>query len=115
MHGELNPTNTKMPESDAVSTAIGNVGRYQVTRFILILLVSVPGLCHIFAVIFSTVKTDYWCAEFPLSNDTKNECIEGCTSYKFDTSFWRRTIISDYELVCSKAPFVRKLLLKLTR
>ena len=60
-----------MSDSDAVSSAIGDVGRYQVTRFILVLLVSVPGLCHIFAVIFSTVKTDYWCADFPLSNDTK--------------------------------------------
>ena len=102
-------TKTEMPDSDAVSTAIGDVGRYQVTRFILILLVSVPGLCHIFAVIFSTVKTDFWCDDLPHSNDTKKECIDGCTSYTFDTSFWRRTIISDYELVCSRGPLVCKL------
>ena len=101
-------TCNKMKESDVISSAIGDVGRYQVTRFILILLISVPGLCHIFAVIFSTVKTDFWCNDLPLNNDTKNECIEGCGSYAFDTSFWKRTLIMDYELVCSRGPLLCK-------
>ena len=87
---------------------IGDVGRYQVTRFILVMLVSIPGLCHVYAVIFSTIKTDFWCEGGPLNNDTRNQCSDNCSSYSFDTSFWDRTLISEYQLVCSRKPLLCK-------
>ena len=96
----------KTPEKDAISMAIGDVGRYQITRLFIILLVTAPGLAHIFAGIFATVKTDFWCEDGPLNNDTRNECRDDCSSYSFDTSSWTRTLNSDYQLVCSRKPLL---------
>ena len=95
-----------MTENNAVSAAIGEVGRYQITRSVAVLLVSVPGLCHIFLVVFSTIKTDFWCEDGSVNDDAKSECAHNCSSYSFDKSFWTRTIISDYQLVCSRAPLL---------
>ena len=98
-----------MPEKDVISNAIGDIGRYQITRFIIVLLLTVPGIGHIFAMVFSTVKTDFWCEDDgPLNNYTRNECRDNCSSYSFDTSFWTRTLISDYQMVCSRKPLVCK-------
>ena len=97
-----------MTVNDVVSAAIGQIGFYQLTRFIAILLVSVPGLCHIFLVVFSTIKTGFWCEDESIDNQIKGECAENCSSYSFDESFWRKTIISEYQLVCSRAPLLCK-------
>lgn len=97
-----------MTANDAVSAAIGQVGRYQFTRFVAVLLVSVPGLCHIFLVVFSTIQTDFWCDDGSVNDYAKSECAHNCSSYSFDKSFWTRTLISDYQLVCSRAPLLRK-------
>ena len=94
-------------ESDAVCAAIGHCGRYQFTRSVVALLASVPGLCHIFVVIFSSVKTDFWCEGGDRTADAKNECTANCSAYAFDNSFWKSTLISDYQLVCSRAPLLR--------
>ena len=97
-------------ESDAVSAAIGHCGRYQFTRSVVVLLASVPGLCHIFVVIFSSIKTDFWCDDGGRTEDAKNECAANCSAYGFDKTFWRSTLISEYQLVCSRAPLLRKAL-----
>ena len=41
---------------DPISETIGNVGRYQVLRIILVFLISIPGIAHIFCSVFAVAK-----------------------------------------------------------
>jgi hypothetical protein len=96
------------PDKDPIATVIGDIGRWQLQRIAVVFLVSMPGLCHIFCVVFGTVKVDYWCADNDaiLNNDTRNECVENCSVYRFDNSEWQNTIQMEYGLVCDRAPLV---------
>ncbi len=97
--------------ADPISDAIGEVGKWQAWRVFIAFLVSVPGLCHIYGVVFSTVKTDYWCLAEDGTNGTRNECVEGCDEYGFDTEFWARTVLMEYQLVCDRSYLVGTLLI----
>ena len=89
--------------------------RLSFSRSLIVFLVSVPGLAIIFCVVFGTAKVDFWCED---NNDddndlfnsnvtnksiTINQCQEGCQRYSFDNSFWKRTVITDFQLVCDRA------------
>ncbi|XP_023332421.1 organic cation transporter protein [Eurytemora carolleeae] len=96
---------------DQIISLIGETGRWQLERIGIVFLVSIPGLAHIFMSPFAMPKTDFWCVETESSgvhvhqdNLTKNECLDSCTSFEYDLSFWEETIISDYNLVCEASP-----------
>ena len=89
-------------KTDILSETIGDIGRFQATRIAFLFLISIPGLAHVFCLVFGLVKVDSWCADGVRSNKTINKCVEGCEVYDYDRSFWRQTIIMEYDLVCAR-------------
>jgi len=98
-------------ESDQIVTVIGNTGRWQLEKLLLVYLVSIPGVAHIFVSSFIFPKTDFWCEEELATNSTiadvpvnlKNNCSLVCSKFSFDKSFWDETVLSEWELVCGSS------------
>ena len=116
-------------ESDQIVTVIGNTGRWQLEKLLLVYLVSIPGVAHIFVSSFIFPKTDFWCEEELTINSTvadvpvnlkvkilmietycstfielfQNNCSLGCSKFSFDKSFWEETVLSEWELVCGSS------------
>ena len=117
--------------NDAIADIIGDIGKWQLQKIILVFLISVPGLALMFSVPFVFYKTDFWCEESatlnissyqaslnkhpkdiaisqntslstaPL-NDTVNTCTMTCTKYGYDRTVWAQTIQMEWNLVCDR-------------
>ena len=104
---------------DPIADIIGDVGKWQIQKILLLFMLSIPGLAMIFSVPFVFNKTDYWCDEkFRGSNDSPmdtrmrllksenvtalNNCTKDCNKYKFDTTLWTNTVIMEWEMVCDR-------------
>ena len=117
--------------NDAMADIIGDIGKWQVQKIILVFLISVPGLALMFSVPFVFYKTDFWCEEsailnmssyqaslneysegvasskntslsvVPLNN-TVNTCSMICTKYGYDRPVWAQTIQMEWNLVCDR-------------
>ena len=55
---------------DPIGATVGDFGAWQLRRVVLVFLLSLPGLCHIYMVVFGTAKSDFYC---------KDEYQEVCT------------------------------------
>ena len=81
-------------------------------------------ILSIYSAAFVGAKVDYWCVD-DLQNGAnfetakldnislgKDSCRSNCSKYKFDDSFWKATIIMDFDLICgdSKLATVAKML-----
>ena len=42
---------------------IGEIGPWQIEKFLIVFLVSIPGLAQIFLTAFLMPKTDFWCED----------------------------------------------------
>ena len=42
---------------------IGEIGLWQIEKFLIVFLVSIPGLAQIFLTAFLMPKTDFWCED----------------------------------------------------
>ena len=104
---------------DPIAEIIGDVGKWQIQRILLFFIISLPGLALIFSVPFVFNKTDFWCDENiddninsqnatlmgakKLGNITvKNQCMDDCKKYIFDTNEWTKTLIMEWEMVCHR-------------
>jgi len=117
------------PKQDQISAVIGEVGRWQIEKILLVFIAAAPGLAHIFHSAFITPKTKFWCGlavdeagnEYaPPTNQTSVEhfmengteqhrypnitgvCMDNCIDYNHDHSFWAHTMITEWDLVCEK-------------
>jgi len=60
--GEADPALPKpAAKGDQITTAIGEVGRWQLEKILLVFIAAAPGLAHIFHASFITPKQKYWC------------------------------------------------------
>ena len=103
---------------DPIADIIGDVGKWQIQKILLLFMISIPGLAMIFSVPFVFNKTDYWCDEefsgsdenlatrmkvmTPENLTTSNICTSNCKKYKFDTTLWTNTVIMEWEMVCNR-------------
>jgi len=104
---------------DQIVAVIGETGRWQLEKILIVFLVSIPGLAHIFVSAFVAPKRDFWCAEElemnvtakEIPEDLKNDCSMSCSDYAYDESFWEETIVSEWDLVCGSSglPVVSKM------
>jgi len=98
-------------EDDQIVSVIGNTGRWQLEKLLLVFLVSIPGVAHIFVSAFVAPKTDFWCEEelvptltvADLPEHLKNNCSLSCSKYSFDKSFWEETVLSEWYLICGSS------------
>jgi len=100
---------------------IGETGRWQLQKILIVFFVSIPGLAHIFVSAFVAPKQDFWCTDDLDDNDVLengvpenilNECSAECSVYGYNQSFWQETIVSEWDLVCSLSslPVVSKMI-----
>ena len=109
---------TEKSSNDPIADIIGDVGRWQIRRILLLFFISIPGLAMIFSVPFVFNKVDYWCdenlsystpnpefmdLEQPKNDTFKNNCTENCRKYIFDTTEWSNTVIMEWEMVCDRS------------
>lgn len=103
---ELNVKNAsvKIDTTDKAEISVGDIlddlGAWQIKRLALVFFICLPGCTHVFAMIFATVSVDFWCESSGKSNETINQCVEGCAKYEFDRSEFHDSIIMQYGLVC---------------
>lgn len=63
--GEAEPSLPKpAPKPDQITAAIGEVGKWQVLKILIVFLASAPGLSHIFNSAFIAPKVAFWCNKF---------------------------------------------------
>jgi len=127
--GEADPAIPKpAAKGDQITNVIGEVGRWQVEKVLLVFIVAAPGLAHIFHSAFITPKTKYWCelaqdqdgneyAPYDFNEVRKEEingtyeklypnntgiCMDNCLDYNHDHSFWAHTMVTEWDLVCER-------------
>jgi len=118
-----------VPKGDPITSVIGEVGRWQIEKILLVFIAAAPGLAHIFHTAFITPKTKYWCAlaeadgtEYTpymdrthvetvhydngtyekLYPNITGQCIDDCIDYEHDHSFWVSTMVTEWDLVCDR-------------
>ena len=110
---------------DPIAEIIGDVGKWQIQRILIVFVIGIPGIAHVFSAAFIAAKTDYWCKD-DLPNNWSNYtldtlpkgiltsknvtelCASNCKEYGFDHSFWTDTLISQFSLVCDSSYFSGK-------
>ena len=60
---------------DQIVNVIGETGRWQLEKILIVFLVSIPGLAHIFVSAFVAPKRDFWCSEI-ITDTLDNEVPE---------------------------------------
>ena len=108
--------NAEKPK-EPLAEIMGEIGKWQIKRILVVFLIGIPGIAHVFSAAFIAAKTDYWCKD-ELTNDWSNYtidtlpkeilssknvtllCASECKEYGFDHTFWEDTLISQFSLVC---------------
>jgi len=58
-------------KGDQITNVIGEVGRWQLEKVLIVFLASAPGLAHIFHAAFITPKQKFWCGRAEFANGTE--------------------------------------------
>ena len=132
IHNNKKSTISDRKSRDPIADVIGDFGRWQVQKIILVFLISVPGLAMIFSVPFVFYKTEYGCVEsnsmvvgalndsiislnepkvlhhdnfsIPVQKGVhQNGCGINCKQFEYDRSFWQQTVIMEWNLVCDQS------------
>ncbi|XP_011869932.1 PREDICTED: organic cation transporter protein isoform X2 [Vollenhovia emeryi] len=98
---------------DAVQTAIGNLGRWQIVICLAISLVKFPVAWHQLAIVFMAPHQDYNCTEPDTAGGySEDQCtvnlngtLTKCTEWEYDRTIFPETIISQWNLVCDRTHY----------
>merc|ERR1719495_1497646 len=77
------------PKEDQITAVIGEVGRWQLEKILIVFLAAAPGLAHIFHAGFITPKQKFWCEQAldDAGNDIPPPWNVEYTEYKQNESF----------------------------
>lgn len=91
-----NEASDSKPE-DPIQKAMGGLGKWQIWICAVIFLLKFPVAWHQMSIIFLAPKQEFTCA-----NETLDKCSSECEAHIFDTSIFKETIVSEWDLVCKK-------------
>ena len=111
--GSEQSTTPTSKSKDVIGSIIGDIGKWQITRIILLFLISMPGISLIFSMPFVFTSTQFWCKDDLTDSVAKNltghtACNIGCEQYEYDRSYWTNTIKMEFDLVCEREYLVSK-------
>lgn len=86
---------------DAITRAIGSIGKWQIWMCLVVFLVKFPVAWHQMSILFLAPPTNFTCGVNEIVFD--NKCHENCTEYSYDHKIFAKTIISEWNLVCNRA------------
>ena len=67
----------RVPVSGQVVAVVGQVGRWQMEKAAMVVLISIPGLAHIFLTPFLMPATDFWCRDLVRGSQAFNDSKVG--------------------------------------
>ncbi|KAJ6641511.1 Organic cation transporter protein [Pseudolycoriella hygida] len=86
-----------IPKNDPIQQAMGQFGKWQIFVCATVFLLKFPVAWHQMSIIFLAAKTDFVCA-----NRSIEKCSSDCDEIEFDRSVFSETIITTFDLVCTK-------------
>ena len=95
------------------SDIIGNWGPFQLRMFLFLTIIYSIAVFQNLSLVFYAPKTDFYCINVDPSTGKrvhlKNTCFINettkCTEFEFDVSFYKRTLVNTFSLVCDKRWF----------
>lgn len=101
LENEPKDTESQISNDDPVTRAIGAIGKWQIWVCFVVFLVKFPVAWHQMSIIFLAPPVNFTCAANH-SEIFANHCHANCSSYAYDRSVFKETIISQWDLVCTK-------------
>jgi len=91
------------PKEDQITAVIGEVGRWQLEKILIVFLAAAPGLAHIFHAGFITPKQKFWC-EKAINQTTQEEILPPWTvQYKYNETFNQTFLVNPREMTDNKS------------
>ncbi|XP_063381642.1 organic cation transporter protein-like isoform X1 [Cydia fagiglandana] len=100
VENETKDAESQKTGQDPLERAIGAIGKWQIWVCFVVFLVKFPVAWHQMSIIFLAPPMNFTCAEESSTFDSV--CHANCTSYKYDHSVFRETIVSQWDLVCGR-------------
>ena len=99
------PQTTQIKKEDGLADLIGHFGKWQCIVLITVSLVKFSSGWVQMAILFLTPSLNFWCKTFENSDGIGENmtCYGDCVEYEYDTSPFGNTIISEWDLVCSRS------------
>lgn len=101
LENETKDVENQKVNEDPLTKAIGAIGKWQIWICFVVFLVKFPVAWHQMSIIFLAPPMNFTCADRG-TEDYDNQCSANCSSYEFDHSTFRETIISQWGLVCDR-------------
>ncbi|XP_026318853.1 organic cation transporter protein-like isoform X2 [Hyposmocoma kahamanoa] len=101
LENETKDVESQKVKEDPLTKAIGSIGKWQIWICFVVFLVKFPVAWHQMSIIFLAPPVNFTCADHA-TEAFDNQCYANCSSYKYDHSIFKETIVSQWDLVCDR-------------
>lgn len=101
LENEIKDVESQKVNEDPLTKVIGAIGKWQIWICFVVFLVKFPVAWHQMSIIFLAPPMNFTCADHT-TEIYENQCSANCSSYQFDHSIFKETIVSQWNLVCDR-------------